>query len=102
MILENIYIIKTVGVEKKIDKLVEECRKNIDGNEMLYNETLGIISSTDNKIMITSNSCVAYILLFFVFLIISISMAIYVYIFLYLKNRSTNSHHCGCLNINGY
>ena len=30
--------------KKKIDKLVEECSENIDGNEMLYNETLDIIS----------------------------------------------------------
>ena len=29
---------------KKItDKLVEECSKNIDGNKMLYNETLDVI-----------------------------------------------------------
>ena len=66
---------------------------------MLYNKTLDIILSSDNK---TSNSCVVYIILFSVFLIINISMAIYVYFFLYLKNRSTNSHHFGCLNINGY
>ena len=65
----------------------------------LYNETLDIISSSDNK---TSDSCVVYIILFSVFLIISISMTIYVYLFLYLKNRSTNSHHFGCLNVNGY
>ena len=82
-----------------IDKLVEECSENIDGNEMLYNETLDIISSSDNK---TSDSCVVYAILFSVFLIISISMVIYFYFFLYLKNRSTNSHHYGCLNINGY
>ena len=85
--------------KKIIDKLVEECSENIDGNEMLYNETLDVIPSSDNK---TSNSCVVYIILFSVFLIISISMAIYVYFFLYLKNRSTNSHHFGCLNINDY
>ena len=66
---------------------------------MLYNETLDIISSNDNK---TSNSCIVYIILFSVFLIISISMVIYVYFVLYLKNRSTNSHYFGCLNINGY
>ena len=66
---------------------------------MLYNETSDIISSSDNK---TSDSCAVYIILFSVFLTISISMAIYVYCFLYLKNRSTNSHHFGCLNINGY
>ena len=76
-----------------------KCSKNIDGNEMLYNKTLDIILSSDNKI---SNSCVVYIILFSVFLIINISMATYVYFFLYLKNRSTNSHHFGCLNINGY
>ena len=66
---------------------------------MLYNETLDIIPSSDNK---TCNSCVVYIILFSVFLIINISMDIYVYFFLCLKNRSTNSHHFGCLNINGY
>ena len=66
---------------------------------MLYNKTLDIIPSSDNK---TSNSCVVYIILFSVFLIMNIFMAIYVYFFLYLKNRSANSHHFGCLNINGY
>ena len=66
---------------------------------MLYNETLDINSSRDNK---TCDLRVVYIILFSVFLIISISMAIYVYFFISLKNRSTNSHHFGCLNINGY
>ena len=83
-----------------IDKLVEECSENIDRNEMLYNESLDIISSSDNNK--TSNSCIVYIVLFSVFLIISISMTIYVYFFLYLKNKLTNSHYLGCLNINGY
>ena len=100
--------------KKIIDKLVEECSENIDGNEFLCNETLDIVSSSDNK---TSGSCVVYVILFSVFLIISISMAIsyiskyingylsmaiYVYFLFYLKNRLTNSHHFGCLNINGY
>ena len=82
--------------EKITDKLVEECSENIDGNEILYNETLDIISSSDNK---TSDSCIVCIALISVFLIISTSMAIYVYLFLYLKKRSTNSHYFGCLNI---
>ena len=91
---------KICRCRKKIfDKLVEECNENIDGNEMLYNETLDIIPSSDNE---TSNSCVVYIRLFSVFLIINISMAIYVYFFRYLRKRSTNSHHFGCLNINSY
>ena len=66
---------------------------------MLHNDTLDIIPSSDSK---TFDSCVVYIILFSVFLIISISMVIYFYFFLYLKNRSTNSHHFGCLNINSY
>ena len=86
--------------KKIIGKLVEECSENINGNEMIYNETLNIISSSDNNK--TSDSCIVYIVLFSVFLIINISMAIYVYFFLYLKNESTNSLYFGCLNINGY
>ena len=66
---------------------------------MLYNETLDIISSSDNK---KSDSWVAYKILFSKFLIISISIATYVYLFLYLKNKSTNSHHFRCFNINSY
>ena len=29
---------------KLIDKLVEKCSENIDGNEMLYNETLDVVA----------------------------------------------------------
>ena len=86
--------------KKVIDKLTEECSENINRNEILYNETLDIISSSDNNK--TSNSCVVYIVLVSVFLIINISLAIYVYLFLYLRNRLTNPHYFGCLNINGY
>ena len=75
------------------ESLTKKCEKNID-------ETLDIISSSDNKK--TSNSCIVYIVLFSVFLTINISTAIYVYFFLYLKNKSSNSNNFGCLNINGY
>ena len=75
------------------ESLTEKCEKGI-------NETLDIISSSDNSKM--SNSCILYIVLFSVFLIMNISMATYVCFFLYLENRSTNSHYFGCLNINGY
>ena len=67
--------------QKVIDKLIEECSENIDENKTLYNETLDIISSSDNNK--TSNSCIVYIVLFSLFLIINISMAIYVYFLLY-------------------
>ena len=64
--------------KKIIGKLAKECSENIDGNEMLYNETLDIISSSDNK---TSDSYAVYIKVFSVFLIISISLAIYASLF---------------------
>ena len=66
-----------------VDKLIEECSENIDENKMLYNESLNIISSSDNKK--TSDSCIVHIVLFSVFLITNIYMAIYVYFFLCLK-----------------
>ena len=47
------------------NKFAEECSENINGNEMLYNETLDIISSSDNNK--TSNSCIVYLVLFSVF-----------------------------------
>ena len=37
---------------KVVDKLVEECTKIFDGNEMIYNETLNTTSS--------NNCCVSY------------------------------------------
>ena len=41
VMLENIWIIKTVNVEKNlVDKLVEKCSENVDGNKMIYNDTL--------------------------------------------------------------
>ena len=86
--------------KKIINKLIEECSENIDENKMLYNETLNIISSSDNNK--TSDSCIVYIVLFSAFLIINIFMAIYVYSFLCLKSKSNNSHYFGCLTINGY
>ena len=65
---------KNCKCRKKImDKLTEDCTENINGNEMLYNETLDIISSNDNK---TSDSCIVYIALFSVFSIINISMTV--------------------------
>ena len=81
---------------KMAESLTEKCDKDI--NEILYN--MDIISSSDNNK--TSNSCIVYMALFSVFLIINISMVTYVYFLIYLKNKSTNSHYFGRLNINGY
>ena len=61
------------------DKLVEECNENIDGNEMIYNET-----SNEN----VCNSCTIYIALFVIFLIISLSISsVFIYFHWYLKRR---------------
>ena len=62
-----------------VDKLVEECGENIDGNEMLYNETLDVISLNDYKKV--CNSCTIYIVLFAAFFITSICISSVFYLF---------------------
>ena len=72
---------------KLVDKLVEECSENIDGNEMLHNETLDVISLNDHKEV--SNSCTIYIVLFSVFFITSICISIvFINFYRYLKKDS--------------
>ena len=71
--------------ESIIDKLVEKCSKNIDGNEMLYNETLDVVPLNVYKKVYSS--CMVYIVLFVVFLITSIYICcVFIYFYLYLKN----------------
>ena len=50
---------------KLVDKLVEECIENIDGNEMLYNETLNTIPVNDYKKV--CGSCTLHIVLCSIF-----------------------------------
>ena len=65
--------------KKIVDKLVEECRKNIDGNKIIDNETL----NANAKVC---NSCIIYIILFVIFLIISISISnVFIYFHWYLE-----------------
>ena len=67
---------------KIVDKLVEECSENIDGNEMLCNGTLNAIPLNTKA----CTSCTIYIVLFVIFLIISISVSsVFIYFHLYLK-----------------
>ena len=63
-----------------IDKLVEECSENIDGNEMLYNETLDVIPLNVYKKM--CSSCMVYIVLFALSLIASICICYILFIFI--------------------
>ena len=61
-----------------IDKLFEECSENIDANEMVYNETLDVISLNAIPLNVYKNvrgSCTLYIVLFVVFFIRSICVS---------------------------
>ena len=67
---------------KIVGELVEECSKNIDENEMVYNETLDVISLNIYK----CNSFTLYIVLFVVFLVTSICISsIFIYFYWYSK-----------------
>ena len=65
--------------EEVTDKLVEEYSENIDGNEMIYNDTL-------NDHGELCNSCTIYIVLFVIALLIIIGISgAYFYFYWYLK-----------------
>ena len=69
---------------KLVDKLVEECSENSDGNEMIYNEIVNV-SSSDYK----CGSCTLYIILFIVFLVTSeIISSVFIYFYWYLKESN--------------
>ena len=68
--------------KRLIDKLVEECSENIDGNKMLDNDTLYVISLN----AIPCGSCTLYIVSLAVFFIISICISsAFIYFYWYLK-----------------
>ena len=90
--------------KKIIDKLVEECSKNIYENEAIDVVPLNAIPV--NVILLNfykkvCNSCVVYIVLFVIFLINSVCIySVFIYFHCYLKkdNISTN-FNVGYLNI---
>ena len=70
--------------QKIVGSLVEECNRNIDENEIIYNETLNV-SLSDYK----CGSCTLYIVLFVVFLVASVIIsAVFTYFYLYLKESN--------------
>ena len=69
--------------KRLIDNIVEECSENIDGNEMIYNDT----SKDYEKIC---NSCTAYISLLVIFFIISKSISM---VFIYFHRCSKRNKH---------
>ena len=83
---------------KLVDKLVEECIKNIDGNKMLHNETLDVIPLNVYKKV--CDSCTIHMVLSAIFFITSICISsVFICFHLYLKkdnfsakfNRSTQT-----------
>ena len=69
---------------KLVDKLVEECIKNIDQNKILHNETVDVIPLNNYKKV--CNYCTIYILLFTVFFITSICISsVFIYFHWFFK-----------------
>ena len=70
-------------LEKLVDKLVEECSENIDGNEMIYNE---IVNNYGN----VCNCCTIWIIFFVIaFLIIIDIISAFIYFHCYLQKDDT-------------
>ena len=85
------------GRKSLIDKLIEECSKNIYENETLDIIPLGSVPLHVYKKV--CSSCMVYIVLFVVFLITSIC-CIFIFIFLVFKNDNISTNFCvGYLNI---
>ena len=67
-------------IRKLVDKLVEECSENVEGNEMIYNGTLSNYRDV-------CNSCAIYIVMFVIaFLIIIGISGAFIYFHWYLKS----------------
>ena len=83
--------------KRLIDKLVEECSKNIDENEMLYNETLNDIlldAILLNGYEKVCGSCTLYIVLFAVFLITStVISSVFIYFYWCSKKNISNAYY---------
>ena len=72
------------------DKLVEECSENTDGNKMLRNETLDVVSLNAIPLNVYKKVCgsfTLYIVLFAAFFITIICISsVFIYFYWYLKN----------------
>ena len=74
---------------KFVDKLVEECSENIDGNKMLHHETLDVMPLNDYKKV--CNSRTIHIVLSAVFFITSICISsVFIYFQWYFKKIMFN------------
>ena len=72
---------------KLVDRLVEECFENIDGNKILHNKTLYVIPLNDYKKV--CNTCIIYIVLFVISFITGICISsVFIYFHWYLKKEN--------------
>ena len=75
--------------KRLIDKLVEKCSENIDGNKILYNDTLNTILLNTiplNDYKKVCGSCTLYVTLFAIFFIAStVISSAFSYFYRYLK-----------------
>ena len=77
---------KTCKCRNKLgDKLVEKCIENINGNEMIYNETLNKILLNDYKKV--CGSCTLYIVFFALFLETSTVISVFSFTFIGIQKR---------------
>ena len=74
--------------KRLVDKLVEECSENIDGNKIIYNGTLNYYGKI-------CKYCTVYIILLVIFFIVCINISIvFVYFHWYLKRRYFETTVC--------
>ena len=79
-----------IARKKIASALTEEWSKNIDENEMIYNETLDAIPLNAK----VCSSCTIYIVLCAVFLVTSTVISIiFIYFHWYLKENITNAYY---------
>ena len=75
-----------------VGSIVGECSKNIDENEMIYNETLDRIPLNNYKKV--CGSFTLYIVLFVVFLVTSIVISTaFIYFYCFSKRNITNFYY---------
>lgn len=79
--------------KKLIGKLgEEECSRNIDENEMIYNKTLNVIPLNSYKKV--HGYCTPYVVMFPVFLVTStVISTVFIYFHCYLKSNITNVYY---------
>ena len=102
-VINNVILVKKIVEKMLIDKLVEECRENIDekelhstelhSNKMIYNSTL-------NDYKKVCSSCTIYIAFFVMFFIISVCISsAFIHFHWYLKENILKQQSIECNSV---